>query len=305
MAIKKLNFLGKQIWLTDETLTLLADVLNGKAPQEQEVKAEKPVEERTIVEHPVSGKEKEQPKENLSSGESQKERVESTPVKDLLPQKAEQVKTKNAVLTNILNFTRKHKKLFLGIGAVAALLIVLVPFAKAPAESLSEEERLQNTIKRISLCSELATVEYKVKVIHVEKDFNKILDWINNNITRTNWGDRAIAIETTATLKAGIDMKKFSADNVKVSDNSISVTLPKPELMTLDMGDIKSYEYTGLVRSKYKLNEKLNVEKNAEEELRNYQDSCDILIVSQKNAKSFFETLLKQLGYTSVTVNFN
>ncbi len=178
---------------------------------------------------------------------------------------------------------------------------------KATIQKHEEEQRFENAIKGISLCSELATVEYKVKLVHIEKDENKILEFFNNITSVIGWNldrERSMAIVSTATIKAGINLKDFSPDKVSARGKSITVNLPRPELFEPNITVNGCHLYVGKLRKNINLEEIHNAEQETKEELNNYLQHSDILTVSQENAREFFEAFLKRLGYTSITIHF-
>ena len=303
ISIRKLNFQGKNIGLKDDTLNLLIDVLNGKKVKLESLpRTTNMIQETT--QHSIQESSlllNDATKENTLRSHSTHDIIPFRPPKSVV----ELFSASKHLLVNSLTYLKSHRKWTVRIAAILLILIVSLPAVRTLASKYSKEDLLHETIKRVSFSAELGTVEYKVKLVHIEKDENILKSFINNAFSSEIFGERSIAIVATAKLKAGIDMRNFSIDNVKVDGNSIIVTLPKAKMQNPEMGEIKCYEYSGRGRKSYNLNEVMGAQQTAEMDLRNYQKGCNILNDAEKNARTFFETLLRQLGYTSVNVNFN
>ncbi len=281
-AVKALLSQGKQIWLTEETLSLLKDALATEADQAPQ-------------------------DEPQASGEPDDASTGQEAASGLLTQPDRQNQEPSELSSILLGLARKYKKWLIGLAAIALLFAYIVPQVKATIQKHEEEQRLENAIKGISLCSELATVEYKVKLVHIEKDENKILEFFNSITSVIGWNldrERSMAIVNTATIKAGINLKKFSPDKVSASGKSITVNLPRAELFESNITVNECHLYVGNLRKNINLEEIHDAEQETKGELDNYLQHCDILTVSQQNAREFFEAFLKQLGYTSITIHF-
>ena len=98
--------------------------------------------------------------------------------------------------------------------------------------SCSNEEITKSIIKqRLAEINQLGTVEY---------DLSKVL--IVDDEQWYTYGDRKALINLEASLVAGIDFKKIEISNL-VSNNSIDLKLPKPEIIFLNIPPEKvSYE---------------------------------------------------------------
>ena len=280
-AVKALLLQGKQIWLTQETLSLLKDELITEAtvPQDEPQTSEVPDETGTDQES--------------ASG--------------LLTQPDRQDLEPSELLSSVLGLARKYKKWLIGLAAIALLFAYIIPQVKATIQKQEEEQRLESAIKGISLCSELSTVEYKVKLVHIEKDENKIIEFFNNITSIVGWNldrERSIAIVSTATIKAGINLAEFSPNNVLAMGKTITVNLPKPKLFEHNITVDTCHLYVGSLRQSFDPKKIINAEQDLNIELGKYLRHCDILTVSQENTREFFEAFLKQLGYTSITINF-
>ena len=87
-------------------------------------------------------------------------------------------------------------------------------------------QKMDKQINNISKMAELGTVEYTITKI--VKANNKVFYKI---------GDRKILFSCKATMKAGIDLNNFSADNVKINNEkkSVKVILPKAQVLAFNM----------------------------------------------------------------------
>lgn len=63
-------------------------------------------------------------------------------------------------------------------------------------------------------------------------------------------------------------------------------------------------ERTGLLRSEFTATERNLLLQQGEENIRNDVPNLGILEDARKNTEMFFTTVLKQLGYTAITIKF-
>jgi hypothetical protein len=163
----------------------------------------------------------------------------------------------------------------------------------------SRKDLVSDKVKGLGVSvSELGTVEYTiVKVIKLDDEA-----WFK-------YGDRKILFSSTAYLKAGIDLQEFNQENVKVNEktNSVSVTLPKPKLLSFNMPpELIQQEFctaTGW-RGDFSPEEKNAIKIQAENDIRADIPNLGILKDAENNAKGFFEVLLRQFGFETIIINF-
>ena len=147
--------------------------------------------------------------------------------------------------------------------------------------------------------AELGSVEYTVtKVVKASDE----AEWYK-------FGDRKILFKCTAYLKAGIDLSKLDASKIIINEEkkSIIITLPKAELLALNMPPDKSvlaYENVATFRSNFSAKDKNRLLQLGEQSIRNEVPNLGILNDAEKNSSSFFKSLLSQLGFELVTIKF-
>lgn len=178
------------------------------------------------------------------------------------------------------------------------LVLILVSCDKEVAEVITVEQEKANVCS-FAKGADLGTVEYTVvKVIKA----NDVPEWYK-------FGDRKILFNCKATLKAGIDMAKFSEEDVTIDQVSkhITICLPAPQLLNLDIkpDDIKLvYEKVSFFRSDFSANDRNSLLAQGEKDINDNIAELGILADAEKNARLYFETMLQQMGYTSVTIKF-
>ena len=176
------------------------------------------------------------------------------------------------------------------------LLAVLIPSCR---EVEKKENPLDKQLKVLSKMAELGTVEYTI---------TKILK-VNDNKVFYKLGERKILFAYTAFMKAGIDLENFSKENIQVDKekNSVKVTLPKAQLLAFNMPPEKIrvvYKRISGFRDDFSVEERNELLRQGEENIIADVDNIGILKEAEQNAKSFFETLLSQCGFTDVNVVF-
>lgn len=162
----------------------------------------------------------------------------------------------------------------------------------------SQDELTQKRIQGLSEMAELGTVEYTVKKVVKTDD----AVWWKS-------GKRKIIFTCTAFIKGGIDMKKFSADKVKINkeEKSIAIVLPKAQILSFNMPPEEIRQefilVTGL-RDEFSPEEKQQLLVLGEKDIQEDIPNMGILEDAESNAKLFFETLFNQIGYETVNIKF-
>ena len=146
--------------------------------------------------------------------------------------------------------------------------------------------------------AELGTVEYTVRQIIR-----------NSDETWKFFGDRKVLFSVKAKVKAGIDLDKMTDEDVKVKGNSIKLTLPKPEIVALNIkpNDIKlEYSKVSTLRSEYSQKEYDEILRAGEESIRTDESLRNSIIAdAEANASEFFEILLRGSGFTDIKIMFD
>lgn len=179
----------------------------------------------------------------------------------------------------------------------AAAAVLLAAAGCTPKAGSQEAARL------LGECTELGTVEYTCD-IRFQNEPDKL--------EPLKVGPRVILYSAKAYIKAGIDLEDKERIKIESIGRSVTVTLPKPIILTckVEPKDIsKDFEKIGLFRSKFTNQEKLEICRKAEKDLRQQTEGdnprIDILSEAEANARAELELLLKATGrYDNITVKF-
>lgn len=175
---------------------------------------------------------------------------------------------------------------------IAAITIVMLSSCGNSLEDVVKEK-----LGTLSEMAELGTVEYTItKIIKAtDNDFYTI-------------GDRKILFSCSATMKAGVDLNGFSAENVTINGKEITIQLPKPKVLAFNMPAEKAkleYEKVGALRFDFTAEERNNLLRQGEEIIIADAENLGIMADAEKNAKMFFEALFSQVGFEEINVVFN
>ena len=177
--------------------------------------------------------------------------------------------------------------------------LCLLTMVQGCAGKVDGEEALRQEIESISSMKQLGLVEYRVRKIIKADDQG---EWYKI-------GDRKILLSCTAYLKAGIDLSSFSTDDI-VADRTtgkVTITLPHATLLSLNMpaAEIRQ-EYDGvtLLRSSFTVQERNDLLRQGERQIRASVPSLGILPKAEENARKFFESVFHELDFTTVEVIF-
>jgi hypothetical protein len=165
--------------------------------------------------------------------------------------------------------------------------------------SCQKKEKKQGSIvQSIQQTGRLVTVEYQLsKMVKA-----------NDNKTWFKMGDRRILISTEATVKAGVDLQTVRPEDVVISEETISLKLPPPQVFSISIPPDKIkvlYEDVSFFRSRFTAAEREVLLRQAESQVRSLVDSLGILKTAQVNAELFLRKLLQQGGYKNITISFN
>lgn len=129
---------------------------------------------------------------------------------------------------------------------------------------------------------------------------------------RTDWykvGKRIAVYSYDTHLKAYIDLSTFEPDDISFDDNNntVRITLPavKIEIAGRDMELRKEYENIGIFRTEIDPKERAKMKEMANSSLKKELDSNPeykqkLIETARRKARKYFETLLKDSGYTAI-----
>ena len=162
-----------------------------------------------------------------------------------------------------------------------------------------DDAAIRREIEAISGMKQLGLVEYRVrKIIKVDDkgEWYKI-------------GDRKILVSCTAYLKAGIDLSSFGEEDISIDrlTGKVTVTLPHASLLSLEIppSEIRQeYDQVTLLRSDFSVQERNDLLRQGERQIRSSVPSLGILDKAEDNARKFFESVFLKMDFTSVEVVF-
>lgn len=159
--------------------------------------------------------------------------------------------------------------------------------------------QVESKIKKVTELSELGSVEYTVKKVIKANDIG---EWYKI-------GDRKILFNCTAYLKAGIDLQKLSIDNFKIdkSKKEVVITLPHAKLLSINMPTEKTeliYDQVSLLRSGFTAEERTMLLRQGEHDIVSDINNIGILKEAENNVSDFFKTMMSQMGFESIIINF-
>jgi len=174
----------------------------------------------------------------------------------------------------------------------AVFLLILINAVTVKFYPTRQPRRIE--IQTLKDLAELATIEYDVKKIIKAKDVR----W---------YGDRKILIETAAVLKAGIDLGELSKQDILINGDAITINLPQPRLLQLDMKprDMREiFNDSGTLRQDFSNEEKDQLLIQGQEDIKNRIAEMGILKRAAQNTKLLLESWIKQTGFREVNIVF-
>jgi len=148
-------------------------------------------------------------------------------------------------------------------------------------------------IREVQSLARLETIQYTVeKVITAE---------INQGVFGPLFGDRLLFVAHGYVI-AGVDMADIEAEDFRLEDETLFVTLPQAEVFVATLNNDESYVYdrdTGILR-KSDQDLETTARQVAEQEIFNAALNDGILNQARQNAEVYLERLLNTLGYMHV-----
>ncbi|MFT4024051.1 MAG: DUF4230 domain-containing protein [Flavihumibacter sp.] len=145
--------------------------------------------------------------------------------------------------------------------------------------------------------SDLATTEYSLtKIVKASDDK-----------TWYKFGDRKILMSVEADIRAGIDLSQLKPEDVTSKGNSISLNLPAPKIISLNLPPEKikvEYEEIGPFRDPFNNATRDALLAQAETQIRQSLPATGILAETEKNTRNLLTNFLLQAGYEEVNIRF-
>jgi Protein of unknown function (DUF4230) len=151
------------------------------------------------------------------------------------------------------------------------------------------EESTATVVEQVQTLSDLVTVKYVLEKVVILEDAK----W---------YGENRVLLLAHGIVKAGIDLKGFTMDDVTISDKKITLRLPPPQITDAYLDDKNSQvidHTTGLLRAFDKDLEQ-TARQNAVDDIRRAARTDGILDEADKRAKLELELFLRQAGFEQV-----
>ncbi|MGD0350290.1 MAG: DUF4230 domain-containing protein [Verrucomicrobiota bacterium] len=152
--------------------------------------------------------------------------------------------------------------------------------------------RFENTatvVQQVQTLSDLVTVKYVMEKVVILEDAK----W---------YGENRVLLLAHGIVKAGIDLKRITADDVTISGNRISIKLPPPQITDAYLDDQQSQvidHTTGLLRVFDKDLEQ-TARENAVDDVRRAARNAGILNDANHRAQLELEIFLRDAGFKQV-----
>ncbi len=148
-------------------------------------------------------------------------------------------------------------------------------------------------VREVSSLARLETIQYSVeKVVTADagQEFLKVL-----------FGDRLLLVAHGIVI-AGVDLAKFSADDIYIENGLLFIRLPDAEIFVATLDNDQSYIYDrqiGFLR-RGDVDLETAARRVAEDEIEKGAIVDGILEQAQENAESFLERMFFQMGFPEV-----
>jgi hypothetical protein len=157
-------------------------------------------------------------------------------------------------------------------------------------------------VGKIKRASKLATTEFTIdKIVYGVK--RKRLMWV------VNLNDAKFVARSQAIVKAGVNLEKLKAEDVKIEGKRISLTLPHVEVINFSY-PAERFEMDRMISKDAALNnislrDQEQFFQDAEIDIRNSLKYMDIVKTTEKKTRVLIENMLRSIGYEEIYIDFH
>ncbi len=151
------------------------------------------------------------------------------------------------------------------------------------------QENTATVIQQVQTLSDLVTVKYVLEKVVILND----VKW---------YGENRVFLLAHGIVKAGLDLKRITADDVTISGKKICLRLPPPQITDAYLDEPQSQvidHTTGLLRAFDKDLEQ-TARQNAVDDIRRAARTDGILDEADKRARLELELFLRHVGFEQV-----
>jgi hypothetical protein len=178
---------------------------------------------------------------------------------------------------------------FDGIGKLAGIFPNIIT-----SPTVTIDTSRPTVIDQVRALSKLETIHYQLEKVVTGKSSGPLPDFLTSD---------KILLVAHGEVVAGVDLSKITAQDIDVLTDTVTIRMPKPEVMYSKLDNDKTYVYdrqTG-VFSRPDPNLETQIRQAAEKDILDTALEDGILDKAGANAQEVLRTLLTGLGYKQVT----
>jgi len=152
-----------------------------------------------------------------------------------------------------------------------------------------QEEKTSTVVEQVQTLSDLVTVKYVLEKVVILDD----VKW---------YGENRVLLLAHGIVKAGIDLKRITTNDIAISGKKIIVYLPPPQITDAYLDDSKSQvidHTTGMLRS-FDKNLEQTARADAVDDIRRAARNDGILDEADQRARLELELFLREAGFEQV-----
>ena len=148
-------------------------------------------------------------------------------------------------------------------------------------------------VREVNALARLETIQYSVEKVVTAETGQEFLGVL--------FGDRLLLVAHGEVI-AGIDLTKFTDEDIYIEDGLLFVRLPEPEIFVATLDNDQSYIYDRQIGFLRRGNTELETaaRRAAEVEIERAAISDGILEQAERNAEEFLRRLFMQMGFPEV-----
>jgi len=124
------------------------------------------------------------------------------------------------------------------------------------------------------------------------------------NLWQQAFGTDQLLLIAEGQVVAGFDLTKITEDDILIQDESVSLTLPPPELLYFGVDEDKTYVYERKTGFLTKPDETLETEarRRAQAEVVNWALDHQVFDKAEEFGVFYLDSFLRSLGFTEVNI---
>lgn len=211
----------------------------------------------------------------------------------------------------IISYLTKHLKVPVAVGVIGILAFLVMSSSLGPGFLQMAHRVFDNLSKRITVVTTPAPVIVeRLQALNRMETARQVSRQIveaksNSTIFPDFLAKDNLQMMVQTEVVAGIDLSRMSTSDVHVVSNSVTITLPQPELFTVRIDDDNSHVYSreqGWLMFHPDKDLERQARLQAQSNAREAASTGEVMATAKTNAETNLRSLLQSLGFDKIEI---